>query len=217
MKLHIYSYVATIILIVLASAGCLEPAGTDQIANVTLEPTPEPCETCTVPEDFCGPPGVCPGEPVNDVYAFTDKDVYRIGEVVEFGIVNCGDERKAFSNPTPWWIHQWGTNASGVTHQGSCGDPWVGNCTGGMWEMIALSGVCHTGQTVYLNPGEDWTVQWNTTDWWDTAWTRGDVVEPFRYRMRNDGSSYQISDDPLTPGIYRVWYDNNASKEFEFV
>ena len=59
MKLHIYSYVATIILIVLASAGCLEPAGTDQIANVTLEPTPEPCETCTVPEDFCGPPGVC--------------------------------------------------------------------------------------------------------------------------------------------------------------
>ncbi|MDK2889769.1 MAG: hypothetical protein PWR21_401 [Methanoculleus sp.] len=216
MKLRIHAFIATITLIaVLASAGCLGPA--DTAVNVTLEPTPEPCETCTVPEGFCGPPGVCPGEPVDDIYAFTDRNVYRIGEVVEFGIVNCGDERKAFSNPTPWWIHQWVTNASGATHQGKCGDPAVGNCTGGMWVMIALSGVCHTGQTVYLNPGENWTMQWNTTDWWDTAWTRGDVVKPFRYRMRSDGSSYQISDDPLTPGIYRVWYYNNASKEFEFV
>jgi len=55
MKLHIYSCIATIILVVLASAGCLGPAGT--AVNATPEPTPEPCETCTVPEDFCGPPG----------------------------------------------------------------------------------------------------------------------------------------------------------------
>jgi len=214
MKLCIYSCIATIILVVLASAGCLGPA--DTAVNVTLESTPEPCETCTVPEDFCGPPGVCPGEPVDGVYAFTDKDVYRIGEVVEFGIVNCGDERKGF-NPYPWVIQQWVTNASGVTYQGSCGDPVVGNCTGGMWEMIGINGRLHTGETVYLNPRENWTVQWNTTDWWETAKVRGDHVEPFYHRKRSDGSSYQISDDPLTPGIYRVWYDNRASKEFEFV
>ncbi|MCK8517785.1 hypothetical protein [Methanoculleus sp. 7T] len=219
MKLHIYSYVAMIIFVVLATAGCLGPAGT--AVNATPEPTPEPCETCSVPEGFCGPPGVCPGgEPVNGIYAFTDRNTYRIGDVVEFGIVNCGDERKAFGTPDPWVIQQWVTNASGVTHQGSCGDPAVGNCTGGMWEMIGISGWYHTGETVYLNPGENWTVQWNTTDWWDTAKVRGDHVEPFPYRMRSDGSSYQISDDPLAPGIYRVWYmwySNNASKEFEFV
>ncbi|WP_243669294.1 hypothetical protein [Methanoculleus chikugoensis] len=30
---------------------------------------------------------------MNGTYAFTDRNVYRIGgEVVEFGIVNCGDE-----------------------------------------------------------------------------------------------------------------------------
>ncbi|CVK32333.1 hypothetical protein [Methanoculleus bourgensis] len=222
MKLHIYSCIATIILVVLASAGCLGPAGT--AVNATPEPTPEPCETCTVPEDFCGPPGVCLGEPVNDVYAFTDKNVYRIGEVVEFGIVNCGDERKAFS-PFPWVIQKWVTNASGFTYL--VGYWVVGNCTGGMWETIGVDGWFSTGETMYLNPGENWTMQWNTTDWWETAKRGGDHdVVPFQYRMRSDGSSYQISDDPLAPGIYRVWYDkiwydnnayNNASKEFEFV
>ncbi|MCE5337752.1 MAG: hypothetical protein LLF90_03585 [Methanomicrobiaceae archaeon] len=217
MKLHIYSYVAMIILVVLASAGCLEPTGINMTTNATQEPTPEPCETCTVPEGFCGPPGVCPGEPVNGVYAFTDKNVYRIGEVVEFGIVNCGDERQAFGAPDPWMIQQWVTNASGVTHFGKCGDPMVGNCTDGMWETISINTRLHTGDIVYLYPGETETARWNTTDWWETATRRGDYVKPFQYRMRSDGSSYQLSDDPLAPGIYRVWYGNNASKEFEFV
>ncbi|WP_054847679.1 hypothetical protein [Methanoculleus chikugoensis] len=90
-----------VLIAVLACAGCLGPAG--PVVNTTPpEPTPEPCETCTVPpKDFCGPPGVCPGgEPVNGIYAFTDRNTYRIGgDVVEFGIVNCGDERKAFGTP----------------------------------------------------------------------------------------------------------------------
>ncbi|MEN6513156.1 hypothetical protein [Methanoculleus sp.] len=192
MKLRIYSYIATIILVVLATAGCLEPA--DTAVNATPEPTPEPCETCTVPEGFCGPPGVCPGEPVNGVYVFTDKNAYRIGEVVEFGIVNCGEERRAFVTPDPWWIQRWVVNTSGCTPE---------NCTGGMWETIGRSGISHTGDIVYLYPGDNWTVQWDTASW-DAA--RGKNVEP-------------VGNSTLTPGTYRIWIWNgiNISKEFEFV
>ena len=218
MKPQSYPHIVLITLIaVLVTAGCLEPTGIGPTVNTTPEPTPEPCETCTVPEGFCGPPGVCPGEPVNDVYVFTDRNVYHIGEEIEFGIVNCGDEREAFGNQYPWSIQKWVTNVSGVTSQGKLRRPGGGEPTGGMWETIGVNGWFHQGQTVYLYPGENWTVQWNTTDWWETAKLRGDHVEPFDLRMRSDGSSYQISDDPLTPGIYRVWYDNRASKEFEFV
>ncbi|MCK9278006.1 MAG: hypothetical protein M0P22_07975 [Methanoculleus sp.] len=194
MKLHIYSYVAMIIFVVLASAGCLEPTGINMTINATQEPTPEPCETCTVPEGFCGPPGVCPGEPVNDVYAFTDRNTYRIGEVVEFGIVNCGEERQAFVTPDPWWIQRWVANTSGCTPE---------NCTGGMWETIGRSGISHTGDIVYLYPGDNWTVQWDTASW-DAA--QGKNVEP-------------VGNSTLTPGTYRIWIWNgiNISKEFEFV
>ena len=196
MKLCIYSCIATIILVVLASAGCLEPAKT--AVNATPEPTLEPCETCNVPEDFCGPPGVCPGEPVNGVYAFTDKNVYRIGDVVEFGIVNCGDEPVEFGNPRPWWIDRWVTNESGCM---------PGNCTGGTWEPIADGGYAPT-VVCFLDPGDNWTVQWNTTNWWDTAEASGSPVCPYDIR---------IHDDPLTPGTYRARYGPNFTKEFEFV
>ena len=162
MKVRIHVSIAMIALIVvLAGAGCLEPA--DTAVNATPEPTPEPCETCTVPEDFCGPPGVCPGEPVNGVYVFTDRNVYHIGEVVELGIVNCGDEPVEFGSPRPWWIDKWVANASGCM---------PGKCTSGAWEPIADAG--YTPAVIcFLNPGENWTVQWNTTNWWDTAEASG--------------------------------------------
>ncbi len=192
MKLRIPPYIAAIILVVLATAGCLEPAGT--AVNATPEPTPEPCETCTVPEGFCGPPGVCPGEPVNGIYAFTDRNTYRIGDVVEFGIVNCGDEPVEFSNPSPWRVDRWVANTSGCTPE---------NCTGGMWETIGRSGLVHTGDIVYLYPGDNWTVQWDTASW-DAA--QGKNVEP-------------VGNSTLTPRTYRIWIWNgiNISKEFEFV
>ncbi len=196
MKLHIYSCIATIILVVLASAGCLGPA--DTAVNVTPEPTPEPCETCTVPEGFCGPPAVCPGEPVNSVYAFTDRNVYRIGEVVEFGIVNCGDEPVEFGSPRPWWIDRCVANASGCM---------PGSCTDGTWEPIADGG-CAPAVMCFLDPGENWTTQWNTTNWWDTAEASGSPVCPYDIRIHGD---------PLTPGTYRVRYEPNFTKEFEFV
>lgn len=191
MKLRIYSCVVTIILVVLASAGCLGPA--DTAVNATPEPTPEPCETCTVPEDFCGPPGVCPGEPVNGVYAFTDKNVYRIGDVVGFGIVNCGDEPVKFGNPRPWWIDGWVTNKSGCM---------PGNCTDGTWELVGNAG-CAPTVMCFLDPGENWTVQWNTAE------TIGGPV-----------CAVGINCGPapdLTSGMYRVRYEPNFTKEFEFV
>jgi len=152
MKPQIHPCIAMITLIaVFATAGCLEPAKT--AVNATPEPTLEPCETCTVPEDFCGPPGVCPGEPVNGVYAFTDKNVYRIGDVVEFGIVNCGDEPVEFGNPRPWWIDRWVTNESGCM---------PGNCTGGTWELVGNAG-CAPTVVCFLDPGENWTVRWAQT------------------------------------------------------
>jgi hypothetical protein len=193
MKSRISPYIAAIALItVLATAGCLGPAGT--AVNATPEPTPESCEACTVPEGFCGPPGVCPGEPVNDVYAFTDRNTYRIGDVVEFGIVNCGDEPVEFSNPSPWRVDRWGANTSGCTPE---------NCTGGMWETIGRSGRAHTGDIVYLYPGDNWTVQWDTASW-DAA--LGKNVEP-------------VGNSTLTPRTYRIWIWNsiNISREFEFV
>ena len=235
MKVQIHPYVATIILVVLACAGCLGPA--DTAVNVTPEPTPEPRETCSVPEDFCGPPGVCPGEPVNEVYVFTDRNVYRIGEVVEFGIVNCGDEQMEFSNPSPWWIDKWVTNASGGT---------PGNDTGGAWEIIGDAG-CTPCARCYLNPGQNWTfyrtsaqeraagelknswteerVRWNTTGWntpewnaamwsWNTTeWNSTEIaVKLERWRVRPVDN-----DATLTPGTYRIRYGRNFTKEFEFV
>jgi len=195
MKSRIPIYIAAIIL-VLISARCLGPA--DTAVNVTLEPSPEPCETCTVPEGFCGPPGVCPGEPVDGVYVFTDRNVYRIGEVVEFSIVNCGDEPVKFGSPHPWLIERWGTNTSGCT---------PGNCTGGAWEPIADAGYA-PAVIRFLNPRGNWTVQWNTTDWWDITEASGSPVHPYVIRIR---------DDPLTPGKYRIWYGRNLTKEFELV
>ncbi len=196
-KPQIHLCIAMIALIaVLVTAGCLGPAGT--AVNATPEPTPEPCETCSVPEGFCGPYGVCPGEPVNGIYVFTDRNVYLIGEVVEFGIVNCGDEPVGFGSPLPWWIDNWVTNTSGCT---------PGNCTGGTWEPIADGG-CAPAVMCFLDPGENWTVQWNTTNWWDTAEASGSPVHPYDIR---------ISDDPLIPGIYRVRYEPNFTKVFEFV
>ncbi|WOX55565.1 MULTISPECIES: hypothetical protein [unclassified Methanoculleus] len=210
MKVRIHAFIAMIALIVvLATAGCLEPTGT-AVNTTTPEPTPEPCETCTVPEGFCGPSSVCPGEPVNGVYVFTDKNVYRIGEVVEFGIVNCGDGRIMFAHPSPWRIERWITNASG-------GMP--GNDTDGTWEMIGyVSGFVQT-TTWPLHPGETETVRWNTTGWNTPEW--GKEVRP-------------VDDNvTLTPGIYRIQYpwigisradriqyvEGNLTftKEFEFV
>ncbi|MDD4567578.1 hypothetical protein L21_0947 [Methanoculleus chikugoensis] len=206
-----------VLIAVLATTGCLGPA--DTAVNATPEPTPEPCETCTVPEDFCGPPGVCPGEPVDGVYVFTDRNVYRIGDVVEFGIVNCGDEQMEFSNPSPWRIDKWVTNASEGTPGNNIGT----------WEIIGDAG-CTPCARCYLNPGQNWTlyrtsaqeratgdlkyswteerVRWNTTDWWDTAEASGSPVHPYEIR---------IHDDPLTPGKYRIWYGRNLTREFELV
>ncbi|WP_214020314.1 hypothetical protein [Methanoculleus sp.] len=203
MKLRIYSCVVTIILVVLASAGCLGPA--DTAVNTTLEPTPEPCETCTVPEGFCGPPGVCPGEPVSGVYVFTDRNVYRIGEVVEFGIVNCGDERIMFAHPSPWQVERWITNAPRGTPD---------NDTDGTWEMVGhVAGFVQT-MAWPLHPGETETTRWNTPEW-------GREVRPM-----NDNVT-------LTPGTYRIRYpwigisrgdrihyvegNLNFTKEFAFV
>mgnify|MGYP007113596703 CR=1 FL=1 len=214
MKLQVRVAIAMITLIaVLASAGCLEPAGT--AVNATPEPTQEPCETCTVPEGFCGPPAVCPGEPVNGVYVFTDKNTYRIGEVVEFGIVNCGDERILFAHPSPWLIERWVTNASGGMPR---------NNTSGTWEIIGDAGSTPCAGR-YLNPGQNWTVQWNTTDWntpewnaaiwsWNTAeWNSTEIstkLERWRVHPVDDNVT-------LTPGKYRIWYGRDLTKEFKFV
>ena len=213
MKLHIYSYVATIILVVLATAGCLEPTETGPVVNTTLEPTPEPCETCTVPEGFCGPPGVCPGEPVNGVYVFTDRNTYRIGEVVEFGIVNCGDETVSFGRS--WWIERWATNVSGGT---------PGNDTSGAWEIIGDAGYVPAAK-LPLHPGETETTRWNTTDWntpewnaamWNrniTTWNSTEIrvkLERWRVHPVNDNVT-------LTPGTYRILYWRDLTREFEFV
>jgi hypothetical protein len=216
---------------VLATAGCLGPAGTT--TNATPEPTQEPCETCTLPEDFCGPPGVCPGEPMNEVYAFTDKNVYHIGEVVEFGIVNCGDEPVEFSNPSPWRVDRWITGASGQ-----------GNDTGGAWEIIGDAGSTPCA-VCYLNPGQNWTlyrtsaqeraagdlknswteerVRWNTTDWntpeWNAAmwsWNTTEIVTKLeRWRVHPVD---EVDDNvTLTPGKYQIRYGRNLTKEFKLV
>ncbi|WP_241481347.1 hypothetical protein [Methanoculleus sediminis] len=156
---------------------------------------------------------------MNDVYVFTDRNVYHIGDVVEFGIVNCGDEQVEFSNPSPWRIDKWVTNASGGTPGNNIGT----------WEIIGDAG-CTPCARCYLNPGQNWTlyrtsaqeraagdlkyswteerVRWNTTDWWDTAEASGSPVHPYEIR---------IHDDPLTPGKYRIWYGRNLAKEFELV
>jgi len=187
MKSRIPPYIATIILVVLASAGCLGPA--DTAVNATPEPTLEPCETCTVPEGFCGPPAVCPGEPVNGVYVFTDRNVYHIGEVVDFGIVNCGDEPVEFGNPRPWRIDRWVTNESGCM---------PGNCTGGTWELVGNAG-CAPTVVCFLDPGENWTVRWDTS-----GANRSETI-------------YMMVADNLTPGTHCIWYEGGYAKEFEFV
>ncbi|MDK2889768.1 MAG: hypothetical protein PWR21_400 [Methanoculleus sp.] len=188
MKLRTYSCITTIILAILASAGCLGPVETNTTANITVEPTLEPCETCTVPEDFCGPPGVCPGEPVNEVYVFTDRNVYRIGEVVEFGIANCGDESVEFGSPRPWWIDRWVTNESGCM---------PGNCTGGTWELVGNAG-CAPTVVCFLDPGENWRGRWDTS-----GANRSETI-------------YMVADN-LTPGTHCIWYEGGYAKEFEFV
>lgn len=168
MKPWIHVSIAAIALIaVLATAGCLGPASSDPAINATPEPTPEPCETCTVPEGFCGPPEVCPGEPVNGIYVFTDKNVYRIGEVVEFGIVNCGDETVVFGSPSPWHIEKWVTNAPGGT---------PGNDASGTWEIIDESNYVQTMKWSF-HPGMNETGRWNTTD--DNV-----TLAPGKYRIR---------------------------------
>ena len=210
MKPRIPTCIAMIIFVVLASAGCLEPTGINMTINATPEPTPEPCETCSVPEGFCGPPGVCPGGPVNGTYVFTDRNTYRIGDVVEFGIVNCGDERIMFAHPSPWLIERWIANASWGTPE---------NDTDGTWEMVGhVAGFVQT-MAWPLHPGETETTRWNTTDWNTPEWGR-------EVRPVDDNAT-------LIPGTYRIRYpwigispgdriqyveDNlNFTKEFEFV
>ena len=214
MKLRIHLYIAAIALnAVLATAGCLGPA--DTAVNVTQEPTPEPCETCTVPEDFSGPPGVCPGEPVNDVYVFTDRNVYRIGEVMEFGIVNCGDETVVFGSPSPWHIEKRITNVSWDT---------PGNDTSGTWEIVGGPNYVPTMKWP-LHPGETETVRWNTTDWntpewYATMWNRNITTwNSTEIRVKLERWRVHPVDDnvTLTPGTYRIRYGRNLTKEFELV
>ncbi|WP_366515136.1 hypothetical protein [Methanoculleus sp.] len=213
LKLQIRVIIAMITLIaILASAGCIEPAS--PAVNTTQEPTQEPCETCTVPEDFCGPPGVCPGEPVNSVYAFTDRNVYRIGEVIEFGIVNCGDEPVEFGSPRPWWIERWITNVSEGT---------PGNDTSDTWEIIGGPNYVPTMEWP-LHPGETEIVRWNTTDWntpewYATMWNRNITTwNSTEIRVKLERWRVHPVDDSVTlaPGTYRIRYGRNFTKKFEF-
>lgn len=172
MKKRIHSYIAIITLVaVLAGAGCLGPVETNTTANITGEPTPEPCETCSVPEGFCGPPSVCPGEPVNGTYAFTDKNRYSIGDVVEFGIINCGNASVGFGDPAPWRVERQVTNASGCT-----------------WELVGNAG-CVPAVYCYLDPGESWTKRWDTsgTNRSETIYMVADNLTPGTHRIRYGG------------------------------
>ena len=146
MKPQIHPCIAMITLIaVFATAGCLEPAKT------AVNATPEPCETYR-PRRLLRPAQVCPGAGEQRLRLY-GQNVYHIGEVVDFGIVNCGDEPVEFGNPRPWWIDRWVTNESGCM---------PGNCTGGTWELVGNAG-CAPTVVCFLDPGENWTVRWAQT------------------------------------------------------
>jgi len=184
--------ISFIVVLASAGAGCMEPVDTNHAANIT----PEPTETCSVPEGFCRSPSVCPGKPVNDTYAFTNKSVYHIGDVVEFGIINCGDERVRFGHSSPWWIEKWVPNATAFL-------PETG--TEGTWEIVGDAGYVQPA-VCYLNPGENWTERWDTGG-----------------RARDYSAvSYVHVVSNLTPGKYRIRYGPDSPyipyvKEFEFV
>ncbi|WP_243669293.1 hypothetical protein [Methanoculleus chikugoensis] len=159
--------------------------------------------------------GVCPGgsrwtAPTSS----RTKNVYRIGEVVEFGIVNCGDERIMFAHPSPpWLIERWIANAS-----------WGGtpeNDTDGTWEMVGhVAGFVQT-MAWPLHPGETETTRWNTTDWNTPEWGR--EVRPVDDNATLIPGTYRIRYPPwigISPPGDRIQYveDNlNFTKEFEFV
>jgi hypothetical protein len=62
---------------------------------------------CRVPDYFCGPSNVCAGEPVAGVYAYTNKNVFIIGEEpIKFGVANCGNDTVLFGNLRQWFIQK---------------------------------------------------------------------------------------------------------------
>lgn len=179
--------ISFIVVLASVSAGCMVPTDTNHTANIT----PEPTETCSVPEGFCGSPSVCPGKPVNDTYVFTNKSVYHIGDVVEFGIINCGDERVMFSHSSPWWIEKWVPNATAFL-------PDTG--TEGTWVLIGDAGYVQPA-VCYLNSGENWTERWNTGPGGRKHVRLMSNLTPGKYRIRYG------PDAPYIPYV----------KEFEFV
>ncbi len=108
---------------------------------------------------------------MNGTYVFTDKNLYRIGDVVEFGIVNCGNASVGFGDPAPWRVERQVTNASGR-----------------MWELVGDAG-CVPAVYCFLNPGEIRTVRWDTsgTNRSETIYMVVDNLTPGTHRIRYEG------------------------------